>query len=64
MRRVRKYTKDVVHPKRDHMHCAFRFEMEHLLARAGFEIEALYGDFLRRPLTTESSEMVWVTRKP
>jgi len=45
------------------MHCTFRFEMEHLLARAGFEIEALYGDFLRDKLREDSSEMIWVTRK-
>jgi SAM-dependent methyltransferase len=45
------------------LHCLFRFEMEHLLVRAGFEIEALYGDFLRGDLREESSEMVWVVRK-
>lgn len=45
-----------------YMHCVFRFEMEHLLARAGFEIEALYGDFLRSELSNESSEMIWVGR--
>ena len=39
-------------------------EMEHLLARAGFEIEALYGWFDERPLTEESREMIWVARKP
>ena len=27
----------------------FRYEMEHLLARAGFEVEALYSDFDRSP---------------
>lgn len=44
------------------LHCVFRFEMEHLLARAGFEVEAVYGDFLRRELEDDSSEMVWVAR--
>lgn len=44
------------------MHCVFRVEMEHLLARAGFEIEALYGGFLRGELTSESSEVIWVGR--
>lgn len=44
------------------LHCLFRFEMEHLLARAGFEIESLYGDFLRGELTSKSSEMIWVVR--
>ncbi len=27
------------------LHCIFRFEMEHLLARTGFETKAVYGDF-------------------
>jgi ubiquinone/menaquinone biosynthesis C-methylase UbiE len=44
------------------MHCVFRFEMEHLLARVGFEVEALYGDFFRRELQDESTEMIWVVR--
>ena len=44
------------------LHCVFRFEMEHLLARAGFTVEALYGDFSRQPLHDESSEMIWVVR--
>ncbi len=42
----------------------FRFEMEHLLRRAGFEIEALTGDFLGGPFQDSSSEMVWVARRP
>ena len=45
------------------LHCVFCCEMEHLLARAGFTIEALYGDFLGAPLTDQSSEMVWVARR-
>jgi hypothetical protein len=44
------------------LHCVFCCEMEHVLARAGFTIEALYGDFLGAPLTDQSSEMVWVAR--
>ena len=43
-------------------HCVFRFEMEHLLARAGFAVEAVYGDFFRQELQDESSEMIWVAR--
>lgn len=43
-------------------HCIFRYEMEHLLARAGFKIEAVYGDFYRQELQDDSSEMVWVVR--
>jgi ubiquinone/menaquinone biosynthesis C-methylase UbiE len=44
------------------LHCVFRFEMEHLLARAGFAVEALYGDFFRQPLADGNSEMVWLAR--
>ena len=46
------------------LHCVFRFEMEHLLARTGFEIQAVYGDFFKNELNDESSEMIWVARKP
>lgn len=42
----------------------YRYEMEHLLARAGFDVEALYGDFDERPLTEDCREMIWVARKP
>lgn len=44
------------------IHCVFRYEMEHVLARAGFELEALYGDFLGNPLTDGSSETIWVAK--
>ena len=44
------------------LHCVFRFEMEHLLALTGFEVEAVYGSFLREELTDESTEMVWVAK--
>jgi len=44
------------------LHCVFRFEMEHLLARVGFAVEAVYGDFFRQELRDESSEMIWVVR--
>jgi hypothetical protein len=37
--------------------------VEHLLARAGFALEALYGDFFRAPFADESPSMVWVARK-
>ena len=46
------------------LHCVFRFEMEHLLARTGFEIQAVYGDFFKNALNDQSSEMIWVARKP
>jgi len=41
---------------------AFRYEMEHLFARAGFQVEALYGDFFEGPFQTTSPEMVWLVR--
>ncbi|MBN1963475.1 MAG: class I SAM-dependent methyltransferase [Anaerolineae bacterium] len=46
------------------LHCFFRYEMEHLAYRAGFVVEALYGDFLRQPLQDDSSDMIWLLRKP
>ncbi len=45
-----------------HLHCFFRFEMEHLLLRAGLSIEALYGDFFKNSLDEKSTEMIWVIR--
>lgn len=41
-----------------------RYEMQHLLERAGFEIEACFGWFDRRPLDATSTEMIWIARKP
>ena len=41
----------------------YRYEFEHLLARCGFEVEALYGGFERRPLTDVHQELVWLARK-
>ena len=37
-------------------------ELEHLLARAGFAIEAMYGGFDRRPLADDAPEIVVVAR--
>ncbi len=45
------------------MHCVFRFEMEHLLARVRYEILDLYGDFFKHSLDDKSSEMIWVARR-
>ena len=39
-------------------------EREHLLARCGYEIEAVYGWFDRRPLDAHSGEQIWVVRRP
>ena len=42
----------------------FRFELEHLLARAGFEISELLGNYDRSPFTDSSTDMfVIATRK-
>ncbi|MBZ5674896.1 MAG: class I SAM-dependent methyltransferase [Acidobacteriia bacterium] len=42
----------------------FRFELEHLMARAGFEITELYGSLDRSPFTDSSLEMIVIaTRK-
>jgi SAM-dependent methyltransferase len=38
----------------------FRYEVEHLLARCGFRLEAVYGDFDTSPLEDESPEMIFV----
>jgi SAM-dependent methyltransferase len=38
----------------------FRYEVEHLLARCGFRVTALYGNFDRTPLRDESPEMIFV----
>jgi ubiquinone/menaquinone biosynthesis C-methylase UbiE len=35
-----------------------------LIDVAGLEVEALYGDFDKRPFDDESREYVWVTRRP
>ena len=43
---------------------ATRSEWEGLVDVAGLEVEALYGGFHREPLTDDSLEFVWVTRKP
>jgi hypothetical protein len=40
-----------------------RAELEHLLARAGFRVAAVYGGFDRSPLTDASPEMVVVAAR-
>lgn len=40
-----------------------RWEFEHLLARAGYEVEALYGGWDERPLDAEGEDMIWIARK-
>jgi SAM-dependent methyltransferase len=41
----------------------FRYETEHLLARCGLEVEALYGDFRRSEFRGTSPIMMFVARK-
>jgi hypothetical protein len=38
----------------------FRYEVEHLLARCGFRVSAVYGNFDRSPLQDASPEMIFV----
>jgi SAM-dependent methyltransferase len=38
-------------------------ELEHLLARAGFELVSLAGDFAGTPFPEAAEELVWVARK-
>jgi SAM-dependent methyltransferase len=46
------------------MRYLFRFEAEHLLARAGFAVEHLYADFDRNPYgSTYPGELIFVARK-
>jgi ubiquinone/menaquinone biosynthesis C-methylase UbiE len=45
------------------LHCLFPFEMDHLLARTGFNERVVYGDFFKNPLGENSPEMIWVARK-
>jgi len=40
----------------------FRYEVEHLLARCGFRVSAVYGDFDRSPLADTSPEMIFVAQ--
>jgi len=40
-----------------------RFEAEHLLHRAGFTVEAVYGGYQREPFASDSAAMVFLARK-
>lgn len=44
------------------MRWLYRFEAEHLLARAGFALEALYGDYDLAPYTGDSPQLLIVAR--
>jgi hypothetical protein len=41
----------------------FRYEVEHLLARCGFRVVEVFGDFDRSPLADASPEMIFVAEK-
>lgn len=41
----------------------FRYEIEHLLARRGFKVAALYGNFDRTAIRDDSPEMIFVAEK-
>jgi hypothetical protein len=46
------------------MRYLFRFEVEHLLARSGFVVEAVYADFARNPYGTKyPGELLVLARK-
>lgn len=40
-----------------------RFEIEHLLHRAGYEVEALYGGWKKEPFERNGQEMIWTARR-
>jgi SAM-dependent methyltransferase len=40
----------------------YRFEAEHLLERAGFRVEAVFGGYQREPFTSRSAAMVFLAR--
>jgi hypothetical protein len=42
----------------------FRFEAEHLLERAGLEIEEVYGGYRQEPFMSESPLMLFLARRP
>ncbi len=44
------------------MHAIFPVEVEHMLARVGLSVEAVYGDFFRNPLNEKSPGMIWMAR--
>ncbi len=41
----------------------FRYEVEHLLARCGFKVVELFGNFDKSPLANDSPEMIFVAEK-
>ncbi len=55
-------TEELVH--RAALRYLFRYEAEHLLARAGFVVEAVWGDYERRPFGSSSpGELILLARR-
>jgi len=44
------------------MRWLYRFEAEHLLARAGYALEAVYGDYELGPFTSDSPQLLLLAR--
>lgn len=44
------------------LHCLFPTEIQHLAAQAGFNIEAIYGDFARNEFREDSPDIILVLR--
>ncbi|MEM7536173.1 MAG: class I SAM-dependent methyltransferase [Chloroflexota bacterium] len=44
------------------LHAIFPFEMAQALGRAGFTVEAVYGDFDRQAMSSDSESMIWMAR--
>lgn len=45
------------------LHCLFPTEIQHLASRAGFAVEAIYGDFTRAELKEDSADIILVLQK-
>lgn len=41
----------------------YRYEMQHLLERCGFEVESLWGGFQGQPYQDGAPEMVWIAKR-
>ncbi len=44
------------------MRWLYRFELQHLLARAGLRVEEVYGDYDLEPYTSDSSQLIVIAR--
>jgi len=45
------------------MRLVYRYEMEHLVARAGLRVKRLYGSFMQDELSNRHNEMIWVLER-